>query len=110
MLIKFESQDAASFEMLESHALPLLSLIGQSGKSEGSISGPALNEALDKLEAGLAKAKEDEPPETRDEDDWDDEDEDEEEEAVPLANRAVPLKRLLKHAIAEDTYLMWRPA
>jgi hypothetical protein len=102
MLIKFESEGAASFEMLGTHAVLLISLMGHKGKEEGSISGPAIPAALSKLDAGLEQLNnpQEEPPE----------EDDDEEPPVSLNTRAIPLKELLHHAAKNETYLMWRRA
>lgn len=107
MLIKFESEGAASFEMLENTAMEVLALIGQGRHTEGSISGDALRTALDKLKAGVAESADDEELEGYE--DEDDEEEDSDGPPVPMSSRAVPLKQMLEHAIANDSYVMWRP-
>ena len=103
-MIKFESEGAAPFEMLEDHALSLISLMGQGQRGEGSISGDALSSALSKLNSGLAKSPEPSGSDNKNDDEWDES----EEESVALSTHAFPLKQMLQHAIANETYLMWR--
>jgi len=107
MLIKFESEGAAPFEMLSESSSLLIKLMGQSNSSEGSISGAAIPAALASLEEGLARLA----SETRDSTESDSE-EDDEDEAPPvgLRVRAVPLIEMLHHAASKDSYVMWRPA
>ena len=100
MLIKFESKQAAPFHMQSEVALNLLSMIGQSGKLEGSISGPALESALNNLSKALSEQAVAEV---------DPEDEEDEREYVSIHARAAPLKAMLLHAKELESYVMWRP-
>ncbi len=100
MLLKFESKRAASFHMQSSVAEQLLSMIGQGGKVEGSISGAAIEEALGSLEKGLADQSASEVEQ---------EDEEAEREYVSISARAAPLKAMLLHAKETQSYVMWRP-
>ena len=105
MLIKFESKGAASFEMLDTNAIPLLRLMGHGGKSEGAISGPSVLAALSNLEKGLAEQSKEQATEA-DISDAEDLDED---PPVSPSIRAVPLIEMLHHAVNNDTFVMWRP-
>lgn len=100
MLITFESKRSASFQMQGEIAQQLLSMIGQGGKLEGSISGPAIEAALSKLDAALAEQAQKEVVL---------EDEDQEREHVSMEARAAPLKEMLQHASKLQSYVMWRP-
>ena len=102
MIIKFQSEDSGEFIMLSHVAEPLLKMMGASGNSEGAMSGDQLSAALSRLESTLQHHSE--PAEAGSED------EDAEEEApVALATRAVPLLQMMKVAVANDGYVMWRP-
>lgn len=81
-------------------AQQLLSMMGQGGKLEGSISGAAVDEAISNLEAALSRQADIESAP---------EDEEQEQEYVNISVRAAPLKALLQHAKRSDTYVMWRP-
>ena len=78
----------------------ILAMAGQGGRTEGSISGGAISEAIASLEKALA-----EQPEVPEESI----DEDIEEEQISLAARAAPLGEMLRHALQIDSYVMWRP-
>jgi len=78
----------------------LLSMLGQGGSAEGSISGEAISQAILNLEKALT-----EQPAIQAEL----EDEDAEIEQVSLGARAAPLKEMLRHAHKIDSYVMWRP-
>ncbi len=99
MLIKFESKRAAPFQMQQAVAEQLLSLMGQGGNLEGSISGAELEAALKRLDAALASHAEEKL----------DPDDEEAREHVSLSARANPLKAMLQHARNTQSYLMWSP-
>lgn len=100
MLIKFESEKAASFVMQSQIAEQLLVMMGQGGSAEGSISGAAISEAIASLDKSLATA-----PVVPDES----ADEEAERDHVSLSVRAAPLQEMLQHARQTDSYVMWRP-
>lgn len=100
MLIKFESKKAASFIMQSQIAEQLLSMMGQGGSAEGSISGVAISDAITSLDHALAAQSQ---PSA------DSEDEESEQDYVSLDARAVPLQEMLRHAERADSYVMWRP-
>ena len=100
MLIKFESKRAASFHMQSEVAQQLLSMMGQGGKLEGSISGAAIAAAQGSLEKAIADQAASEVEL---------DDEEDEREHVSLSARAAPLKEMLQHAKNTDSYVMWRP-
>lgn len=103
MLIKFESNNAASFVMQSAIADQLLSMIGHRGATKGSISGSALTDAIAMLEKSLRQKSATESVAQ-------DEDEDEEQEYVSIGARSAPLKEMLQKAgMAEDGFVMWRP-
>ena len=100
MLLKFESKKAAPFIMQSQMAEQILTMAGQGGRTEGSISGGAISEAIASLEKALAKQSEtlEEPI-----------DEEAEAEHISLDARAAPLMEMLQHALLIDSYIMWRP-
>ena len=100
MLIKFESKKVAPFIMQSQIAEQVLTMAGQGGRTEGSISGGAISEAIVNLEKALAEQAQN-PEELIDED--------EEQEHISLAARAAPLREMLRHALQIDCYVMWRP-
>lgn len=100
ILIKFESKKMAPFIMQSEIANTLLAKMGHRGKLEGSISGAAITDALARLEVALSEP---EVPAI------DPDDEDEEREHVSPRARATPLLEMLRHASANDSYVMWRP-
>lgn len=58
MLIKFSSEQSAGFVMLHDAADRLLSMMGHGGSTEGSVSGEALDCALERLNTALAREQE----------------------------------------------------
>ncbi len=104
MLIRFTSDVAGHFIMLGDNALPLLRLMGMSGREEGAVSGEDLRQALQTLQAGLQRAAELAARPAQ-------ESEDDDEDVVPvsLQRRALPLLEMLQRAAREDGYVMWQP-
>jgi hypothetical protein len=99
MLIKFKSEQSGDFVMMSDVAIPLLKMMGASGKSEGAVSSDELRASLSRLEKALQKI----PAQ-----DQGDDEEDEEDANVSLATRASPLLAMLRKAAAEDGYVMWQ--
>lgn len=102
MLIKFESKKVAPFIMQSQIAEQILTMAGQSGRTEGSISGGAISEAIASLDKSFAEQS-DVPAGSEDEDETG------EQESVSLDARAAPLREMLRHALKIDSYVMWRP-
>jgi hypothetical protein len=98
MLIKFKSEQSGDFVMMSDVAIPLLKMMGASGKSEGAVSSDELRASLSRLENALQKIP------AQDQGD----DEEEEDANVSLATRASPLLAMLRKAAAEDGYVMWQ--
>lgn len=106
MLIRFTSDVAGHFIMLGDNALPLLRLMGMSGREEGAVSGEDLRQALQTLQEGLQRAAERASgPATADDETQDEEDV----VAVSLQRRALPLLEMLQRAARDDGYVMWQP-
>ncbi|MFT4863358.1 MAG: hypothetical protein ACI95C_002589 [Pseudohongiellaceae bacterium] len=108
MLIKFESNAAAPFVMLDGDARPLLKYMGHGAKLEGAVSGHNLLNALEQLEQALIAAAKI-YSEERLEDDEDDEDDPESEPPLAPDARAAPLLDMLRKAKLEDASVMWQP-
>ena len=98
MLIKFKSEQSGDFVMMSDVAIPLLKMMGASGKPEGAVSSDELRASLARLESALKQLP------VQDQDD----DEEEEDANVSLATRASPLLAMLRKAAAEDGYVMWQ--
>ncbi len=105
MLIRFSSDVAGHFIMLGDNALPLLRLMGMSGREQGAVSGEDLQQALQTLQAGLQRAAELAARPAQDNTD----DEDEDVVPVSLQRRALPLLEMLQRAARDDGYVMWQP-
>ena len=99
MLIKFESKKAAPFIMQSQIAEQILAMAGQGGRTEGSISGDAISEAIASLEKALEQQREN-PEEPVDE---------EKQDPISLGARAAPLREMLRFALQSNSYVMWRP-
>jgi hypothetical protein len=97
MLIKFKSEQSGDFVMMSDVAMPLLKMMGTSGKSEGAVSSAALRNALARLESALQQI----PAQDQDQ-------EDDADTNVALATRASPLLAMLRKAAAENGYVMWQ--
>jgi len=78
----------------------ILTMAGQGGRTEGSISGGAISEAIASLENALAEQSEILEESI---------DEEAEQEHVSLEARAAPLREMLQHALQTDCYVVWRP-
>lgn len=100
MLIKFKSEQSGDFVMMGDVALPLLRMMGNSGKPEGAVSGQELRDSLTRLETALQRIPK------REEND--EEVEEEEQASVSLTTRASPLLAMLRKAAGEDGYVMWQ--
>ena len=100
MLIKFKSEQSGEFVMMSDVAIPLLKMMGASGKSEGAVSADELRDSLARLERALQQLPTQESE--------DEKDEDEPPHNVSLATRANPLLAMLRKAAAEDGYVMWQ--
>ena len=77
----------------------ILAMAGQGGRTEGSISGDAISEAIASLEKALENQMED-SEEPVDE---------EKQDPVSLGVRAAPLREMLRLALQSNSYVMWRP-
>ncbi|MEL0638156.1 DUF1840 family protein [Marinomonas sp. TI.3.20] len=98
MLIKFYSEESASFVMLDGVANQLLTIMGHGSSTEGSVSGEALSSALDYLTLATTNNKDESVSGNPDEP-----------EEVTLSARAAPLIAMLRRASDADGYVMWRP-
>src|SRR5690606_10603117 len=95
MLIKFYSEESGDIVMFDSTADQLLTMMGHGGSTEGSVSGEALTNALDRLASAIAREK-DKPasgsPDIQEgADEWDEDEGSDEPEEVALSARAAPL-------------------
>lgn len=109
MFIKFESNESAPFVMQSEIAQQLVSMMGQGKDVDGSISGPAISEAISKLQQALARQAEAEVAEPKDDEDEDSSQDEESEQPLPISARAVPLMEMLRAADHTDSFVMWRP-
>lgn len=109
MLITFQSPAHADVVMRERDANRLLRLMGHAETTPGALDAAAVPDALDRLEAGIAReeAAEREADEAPPEADADAADEEEEEPPVGIRRRAWPLLQMLKAAAAKETHVSW---
>jgi hypothetical protein len=108
MFIKFESNGSAPFIMQSGIAQQLVSMMGQGTKIDGSISGPAILEAISKLKEALAQQSEAEVSMSNEVKKEVLPQDEEIEPLLPLNARAVPLMKMLQSAKAVDSFVMWR--
>lgn len=102
-MIKFRGEHTGSIMMFDTPALKLLRIMGTSGSRKGALMAEDVPAALAALEAAIDSGRlyapsDEEQPVERD-DDPDD--------RVSLVQRAIPLRDLLRHAVATESYLMW---
>jgi hypothetical protein len=109
MFIKFESNGSAPFIMQSGIARQLVSMMGQGTEIDGSISGPAILDAISKLKEALAQQSEAEVSMSNDVKKEALPQDEEIEQPLPLHARAVPLMEMLQSAKAVDSFVMWRP-
>jgi hypothetical protein len=101
MLVTFSSPPSADIMMFGDIAVQLLKLMGHSGKVPSALIAEDVPAALAVLMAAIDEVKHMPEPEGEDDDD--------ETAASPvsLANRAVPLIKMLQTAVRDKTYVMW---
>jgi hypothetical protein len=109
MFIKFESNGSAPFVMPSGIAQQLISMMGQGKEIDGSISGPAILDAISKLEKGLVQHSKDEVMALLNKKDERSSEDDEAEQPLRINVRAVPLMEMLQAAKQADSFVMWRP-
>lgn len=102
MLVRFSSTKTESITMFGDVAIPLIRMLGASGRIPGAISAEDIPAALAALRQQLTA----EPPPAEPASRNDDADEDRE-PPVPLRNRAIPLIELLERAAAARVPVMW---
>lgn len=102
MLVRFSSTKTESITMFGDVAIPLIRMLGASGRIPGAISAADIPAALSALRQQLAA----EPPPPADATS-DDDNADDREPPVPLRNRAIPLIALLERAAAAQVPVMW---
>ena len=110
MLVIFKSTATDSITMFGDVAMPLLKMMGATGRVPGAFSGEDVPAALQRLESSIEQikaqthARADAPPASNEDSGEDDEDK---EPGVALAIRAIPLLSLLKRAAAAKAEVMW---
>ncbi|MFT4888115.1 MAG: hypothetical protein ACJA2D_002363 [Pseudohongiellaceae bacterium] len=109
MFIKFESNGSAPFVMPSGIAQQLISMMGQAKNIDGSISGPAILDAISKLEKALVQHSTDEEMELLNRKDERSSEDNEAEQPLRTSVRAVPLMEMLQAAKQADSFVMWRP-
>jgi hypothetical protein len=96
MLVTFSCKASESITMFGNVAHKLLRLMGNSGTVPGAILAEDVPEALESLQQGIARMKQ-QPVEGNEDDEPD----------VSLAHRALPLIELLKRAVSAHCNVMW---
>jgi hypothetical protein len=106
MLITFTSKSAADVLMYETHAKPLLDLLGKDTQ-RGVITAEETGDAIARIESAIAASKH--PPGAGGHGDasGDDESEHPAERGVSLAARAFPLLEMLRAARRDQQFVMW---
>lgn len=97
MLVTFTCKKYETIMMFGDVALRLLTLMGHSGTVPGAILAADIPDALSRLKKGVEKAKPEDNARQKDDD-----------EAISLANRALPLIRMLEAANKNNCNIMWK--
>ncbi len=106
MLITFTSKSAADVLMYETHAKPLLDLLGKDTQ-RGVITAEETGEAIAKIESAIAASKK--PPSAGGHGDasGDDDGDHPAEQGVSFSARAFPLLEMLRAAHRDQQFVMW---
>ena len=106
MLITFTSKSAADVLMYETHAKPLLDLLGKDTQ-RGVITAEETGDAIARIESAIAASKP--PPGAGGHADASDDDEGDHptERGVSFAARAFPLLEMLRAARRDQQFVMW---
>ena len=116
MLVQFKSSATETITMFDSDAVPLLKLMGATGRVPGGLSGEDVPAAMQRLESAVqdmkAKTNADTAVRPADNEDWaSDEDKDlHRSPPIALETRAVPLLSLMKRAAAAKAPVTWEPS
>lgn len=111
MLITFKSKSAAEVLMYESHAKPILDLLGKSPE-RGVITAEETGDAIRRIENEIAERRAAEAAQQRNTDDQNESQEDQEDEGrraerVSFSTRVYPLLEMLRAANREGEFVMW---
>ena len=108
MLITFTSKSAAEVLMYETHAKPILELLGKDVK-RGVITAEETGEAIQRIEAEIVKRKQMQAAHSHTEDHEGDNDETDElsGNGISFGTRAFPLLEMLRAAHQEHQFVMW---
>lgn len=109
MFIKFESNGSAPFVMQGEIAQQLVLMMGLGKEIEGSVSGPAISEAISKLKEALVQQSEAAASGSIGEIKEELLEDEEIQKPLPISARAVPLMEMLGKANGADSFVMWRP-
>lgn len=102
-MITFRTEHAGSIMMFDEPARALLRMMGTSAGPKGGLLAEDVPAALASLEAALQGL----PPQATGRQRDDEEDEAKDAEPVTLAQRAAPLRDLLRRAVETESYVTW---
>ena len=100
MLVTFTTKAHADIIMFGDIALAMLKMMGHSATVPGAILADDVPAALSRLTAAIAAETASSPV--------DDKDRDEDEPAISMANRALPLIKLLAAAAKANAFVTWK--
>lgn len=104
MLMTFQSNAYADITMFGEIGLEMVAMMGHRKTASGAIKAEGIPQALEHLTSALSLVKANTEQTQR----YDEEDDDEQDELpISLANRAVPLIKMLNAAIKEECHVMW---
>lgn len=107
MLITFTSKSAADVLMYETHAKPILDLLGKD-MQRGVITAEETSDAIAQIESAIAASKNSlEVPSPSSADNEDAEDVHPSEQPVSFAARVFPLLDMLRAAQRDQQFVMW---
>ena len=110
MLITFTSKSSADVLMYETHAKPILDLLGKDTQ-RGIITAEETGNAIAQIESAIAMSKISpdaaNPPSADDKDDEDEKDIHPSKQPVSFAARVFPLLDMLRAAQRDQQFVMW---
>lgn len=106
MLITFTSKSAADVLMYETHAKPLLDLLGKDTQ-RGVITAEETGEAIAKIESAIAVSKKSPGTGGHGDASGDDDGDNPAERGVSFSARAFPLLEMLRAARRDQQFVMW---
>jgi glucose-6-phosphate isomerase len=107
MLVVFTNKSGGTVEMFEKVALEMIKMMGRRQAVPSAISAEDLPAALQSLQQELKALEQAAAEETEDADSTTDDEDAPKQVGISISIRAYPLIELMKHAIDNQSFLMW---